>query len=180
MSLLCDITYGTAERLLTFFSTVFWNLTGLDQYYVFQDQNPAPIPYRSFMLGGLGDREWYYNVRTRVFELHARGISRKFLPALAIEFNQSVDGGDEGTRRIIYDLTKWVDSVTFKSYEGVFPHPMQLVAAWSLHSGVWPSFHNDDENQLKLTMMCGEDGKMFEKYIPENDTKTIDIDIESI
>jgi len=28
--------------------------------------------------------------------------------------------------------------------------------------------------------MYGEDGKMFEKYIPENDTETIDIQIESI
>ncbi len=163
MSVFCDVVYGTAERTWTFFSTLFWNLTGLDQYVVFQDLNPTPIPYRFYMLGGLGDREWYYNMRTRVFELKARGISRKFLPALTIEYNQRVDrGDDDGTRRIIYDLTKWVDSVTFISFDGIFPHPMQLVAAWSLHTGIWPSFHNDDENQLKLTMMCGADGNSYD------------------
>ena len=28
--------------------------------------------------------------------------------------------------------------------------------------------------------MCGEDGKMFEKYLPENETNTIDVDIKLI
>lgn len=28
--------------------------------------------------------------------------------------------------------------------------------------------------------MCGENGKMFQKYIPENETTAIDVDIKSI
>ncbi len=28
--------------------------------------------------------------------------------------------------------------------------------------------------------MCGENGKMFQKYIPENERETIDVDIKSI
>ena len=28
--------------------------------------------------------------------------------------------------------------------------------------------------------MCGKNGKMFEKYLPDNDTETIDVNIESI
>lgn len=162
-SVVCDFVQGTAECIWTFFSTMFWNLTGLDQYVVFQDQNPTPIPYRSYMLGGLGEREWYYNMRSRVFELKARGTSRKFLPAITIEFNQSIDdSNNDSSRHIMYDLTKWIDSVTFKSFDGVFPHPMQLVSAWSLHSGIWPSFHTDNEHQLKLTMMCGSDGNSYD------------------
>jgi len=158
MNAACDFIVGAAERTWSFGSTLVWNLTGLDQYYVFQDQNPTPIPYRSFWLGGLGDRSWYYNTRTRVFELNAKGAARKFIPVLAIEYNHRV----HEDHNIQYDLTKWLDSLTFKSVEGVFPHPMQLVAAWSLHSGIWSSFHNDDRNQIKLSMMCGDDGNTYD------------------
>lgn len=152
MSVIYDFIVGTAERIWTFGSTIAWNLTGLDQYVVFQDENPTPIPYRFYMLGGIGGREWFYNMRSRTFELNVRGVSRKFLPALTIEYFGSAD------RRLMYDLTKWLDTVTFRSTDGVFPHPMQLVAAWSLHSGIWPSFQNEVD---RLTMMCGADGNNY-------------------
>ncbi len=157
-----DCTAYVGERIFNFISTLVWNLTGYDQYFVFQDNCPTPIPYRVFMLGGTGRYKWYYNTRTREFEAWVEGAKREFLPALSLNIRQDYEGEDGPNNRYEYDLTKWLDTVKFKTVSGFFPHPMQLVAAWSLHSGVWPSFVTATDKTTRITMMSGLDGESYD------------------
>jgi hypothetical protein len=159
---LYDAVLYVGERIFNFFNTMIWNLVGYDQVYVFQDNCPTPIPYRAFMLGGTGRYKWYYNTRSREFEAWVEGAKRQFIPALSINIRQDYNDEDGPNNRYEYDLTKWLDTVKFKTVDEFFPHPMQLVAAWSLHSGIWPSFVSRPDKQTRITMVSGMDGETYD------------------
>ncbi len=154
--------FYVGERIFNFFNTMIWSLCGYDQVYVFQDNCPTPIPYRAFMLGGTGRYKWYYNTRSREFEAWIQGAKRQFIPALSINIRQDYTDEEGPNNRYEYDLTRWLDTVKFKTVDEFFPHPMQLVAAWSLHSGIWPSFVSRPDKQTRITMMSGMDGETYD------------------
>lgn len=159
---LYDATAYVFERIFSFGNSLVWNLTGYDQYYVFQDNCPTPIPYRAYMLGGTGRYKWYYNARTHEFEAWIEGAKKQFLPALSINIRQDYTSEDGPNNRYEYDLTRWLDTVKFKTTDDFFPHPMQLVSAWSLHSGIWPSFVTASNKTTRITMMSGMDGESYD------------------
>jgi hypothetical protein len=159
---LYDAVIYIGERIVNFFNTMIWSLCGYDQLYVFQDNCPTPIPYRAFMLGGTGRYKWYYNARSREFEAWIQGAKRQFIPALSINIRQDYTDEEGPNNSYEYDLTRWLDTVKFKTVDEFFPHPMQLVAAWSLHSGVWPSFVSRPDKQTCITMLSGMDGETYD------------------
>lgn len=142
---------AVVERIASFFGANLWNLSGLDAYYVFIDENPIPIHYPKFLIGGIYDKVWFYNVRTREFTYGlGEDTTVQYLPTLtAIYRSLNTDG--EFTS---FDITEHITRMTFKTLPGIFPTPMQLVGAWSLHSGIWPSMMQSRYRHI-ITMMDG-------------------------
>lgn len=149
-----DLVHGILNRTCSFAMTNFWNLSGLDAYYVFLDANPSSIPYPKFVLGGIYEQKWYYNTRTREFTYgDYRTTGRTYLPAIMGTYKHVRDDGYETA----YDITEFLNKLKFKSFPHIFPTPAQLLNAWSLHSGVWLSLERSGTHTL--TVMNGNNGE---------------------
>jgi hypothetical protein len=149
-----DLVHGILNRTCSFAMTNFWNLSGLDTYYVFLDENPSPIPYPKFVMGGIYEQKWYYSTRTREFSYgDYRSTARTYLPAIMGTYKHVRNDGDETT----YDITEFLNKLKFKSFPHIFPTPAQLLNAWSLHSGIWLSLERGGAHTL--TVMNGNTGE---------------------
>ncbi len=139
------IEYGV-ERVWSFGSAICNNLVGFDKYFVFLNNSCVPIPY-NFYGGARGDGNWLYDARNRVFQYCGgdSAMKRQVLPWLTMDLECTISG-----ERREYELSGWMESVTFFGPSGFFPHPLQILAAWSLHSRIWPSLMRDANTQLKI------------------------------
>ena len=156
------------RRVLSFLITVLMSLLGWDQEYVFLDNSPYPIPYSSFVIGGYYKFAWKYNARTHTFRALNHEQTEQNLPALSLEIDQSyVDrfGDDTGDEiKTQYNLSDWLSNIKFYSSKGHYPHPVQLISAWSLTSGIWFSYMSIAGNRIKtlIRMMNCNDGSDYE------------------
>ncbi len=133
------------ERVWSFGSAIFNNLIGFDRYFIFLNNSCVPIPYH-FYGGSRGEGSWLYDSRARVFQSCSSGEQkRQVLPWLTMDLECTIN--DE---RREYNLSEWMESVTFYAPAGHFPHPLQLLAAWSINSRVWPSLQREANTQLKI------------------------------
>lgn len=138
------IEYGL-ERTWSFGSAIFNNLIGFDRYFIFLNNSCVPIPYH-FYGGTRGEGAWLYDSRNKVFQsCNGDVLKRQVLPWLTMDLECTIR--DE---RCEYNLSDWMEGVTFYAPVGEFPHPLQLLAAWSLNSRVWPSLMRDANTQLKI------------------------------
>jgi hypothetical protein len=150
-SMIFNFISAVFERITSFFTTNAWNLSGLDTYYVFIDENPIPIHYPKFLIGGIYDKLWFYNVRTREFTYGLDTDTRiEYLPALTAIYRSFTTNREFST----FDITGDLIRMTFRTYPGIFPTPMQLVGAWSLHSGIWPSMMQTKYKHVITMMNC--------------------------
>jgi hypothetical protein len=152
------------RRILSFLLSILMSLLGWDQEYVFLDNSPYPIPYSSFVIGGYYKFVWRYNARTHTFRALNHEQTEQNLPALSLEVDQFyVDAfGDEIKTQ--YNLSDWLSNVKFYSSKGHYPHPVQLISAWSLTSGIWFSYMSIAGNRIKtlIRMMNCNDGSDYE------------------
>ncbi len=138
------IEYGL-ERTWSFGSAIFNNLIGFDRYFIFLNNSCVPIPYH-FYGGTRGEGAWLYDSRSRIFQSCTGGmLKRQVLPWLTMDLECTING-----ERCEYNLSDWMEGVTFYAAPGEFPHPLQLLTAWSLNSRVWPSLMRDANTQLKI------------------------------
>lgn len=138
------IEYGV-ERVWSFGSAICNNLVGFDRYFIFLNNSCVPIPYH-FYGGSRGEGAWLYDSRNRVFQsCTGETLKRQVLPWLTMDLECTIKG-----ERCEYNLSDWMESVTFYAPNGEFPHPLQLLAAWSLNSHVWPSLQHEANTQLKI------------------------------
>lgn len=136
--------YGV-ERIWSFGSAIFNNLIGFDRYFVFLNNSCVPIPYH-FYGGSRGDGAWLYDSRNKIFQsCSGDNLKRQVLPWLTMDLECTIR--DE---RCEYNLSDWMEGVTFYAPPNQFPHPLQILTAWSLNSRVWPSLLRDANTQLKI------------------------------
>jgi hypothetical protein len=138
------IDYGL-ERVWSFGSAIFNNLIGFDRYFIFLNNSCVPIPYH-FYGGSRGNGSWLYDSRNKVFQsCTGEVLKRQVIPWLTMDLECTIR--DE---RCEYNLSDWMNDVTFYAPPEQFPHPLQLLSAWSLNSRVWPSLMRDANTQLKI------------------------------
>lgn len=160
--------YGSVRylirRILSFFLTLLMNVLGWDQEYVFLDNSPYPIPYSQFVIGGYYKFVWRYNARTHTFRALNHEQSPQNLPALSLEVDQFYEDAFGDEIKTQYNLSEWLSEIKFFSSKGHFPHPVQLISAWSLSSGIWFSYMSVAGNRIKtvIRMMNSNDGADYE------------------
>ncbi len=135
----------TVERIWSFFTAVWYNICGFDRYFVFMDESPVPIPYMHF--GGYpGSNCWLYDARNKVFygcDNESKN-KKEFLPVLSMELIWNKGGELVGC-----DMSSWLERLQIYTYNERFPHPLQILSAWSLDSYIWPATKRQSKTVLE-------------------------------
>jgi hypothetical protein len=142
----------TTERVWSFMNAIWYNIVGFDKYFIFMDDSPVPIPY--WYYGGCpGDAAWLYDARNRIFFNCTDEANNKkaYLPVLSMDLNATFRNEDR-----VYDLSDWLSSVTFYTHDSSFPHPLQILSAWSLNSRMWPA--TKDVSNSSFNVIDGDTG----------------------
>lgn len=142
----------TTERIWSFMNAIWYNIVGFDKYFIFMDDSPVPIPY--WYYGGCpGEAAWLYDARNRIFFNCTDEANNKkaYLPVLSMDLNATFRNEER-----IYDLSDWLSSVTFYTHDSSFPHPLQILSAWSLDSGMWPA--TKDTSKTSFDVIDGDTG----------------------
>ncbi len=134
----------TTERICSFLTAIWYNILGFDKYFIFMDRSPVPIPYLYY--GGTpGHAAWIYDARNKTFTycVDDEKNKKEHLPVLAMDLiARRRDQMEE------WELSSWLENVTFYTHDEQFPHPLQLLSAWSLESKWWPATHAHSNSQL--------------------------------
>lgn len=142
----CGVFTWTGERIWSFVNALWYNITGFDKYFIFLDDSPVPIPY--WYYGGTpGSKAWLYDARNKVFYgcVDESLNKKENLPVLAMNLICKYRGDD-----VMYDMSEWLEGVTFYTNNENFPHPLQLLSAWSLENRFWPSTRERDSTALEV------------------------------
>jgi len=142
----------TTERIWSFMNAIWYNIVGFDKYFIFMDESPVPIPY--WYYGGCpGEAAWLYDARNRIFFNCTDEANNKksYLPVLSMDLNATFRNEDRA-----YDLSDWLSSVTFYTHDSSFPHPLQILSAWSLNSRMWPA--TKDVSKSSFNVIDGDTG----------------------
>ncbi len=134
----------TGERIWSFLNAIWYNIIGFDKYFMFMDRSRVPIPYLSY--GGTpGHAGWLYDARNKTFTYCVdEGKNKKeHLPVLAMDLiARRRDQYEE------WEMSSWLENVTFYTHDEQFPHPLQLLSAWSLESKWWPATHTHSQSRF--------------------------------
>jgi hypothetical protein len=142
----CGVFTWGGERIWSFLNAIWYNITGFDKYFIFMDNSPVPIPY--WYYGGTpGDDAWLYDARNKVFYNcdSYKENKKENLPVLAM--NLICKYRDE---TVMYDMSDWLEKVTFYTRDENFPHPLQLLSAWCLENRFWPATRESDITCLEV------------------------------
>ncbi len=134
----------TGERIWSFLNAIWYNIAGFDKYFIFMDRSPVPIPY-CYYGGTPGHAAWLYDARNKTFTYCVdEGKNKKeHLPVLAMDLiARRRDQFEE------WELSGWLENVTFYTHDEQFPHPLQLLSAWSLESKWWPATHAHSQSRF--------------------------------
>ncbi len=145
ISAICGACGWTVERIWSFFTAIWYNICGFDKYFVFMDESPVPIPYLNF--GGYpGSNCWLYDARNKVFYGcdNESQNKKEFLPVLSMELIWNKGGELVGC-----DMSAWLERLQIYTYNERFPHPLQILSAWSLDSYIWPATKKQSKTVLE-------------------------------
>jgi hypothetical protein len=153
VSAICGVCGWTVERIWSFFTALWNNICGFDRYFVFMDESPVPIPYMHF--GGYpGSNCWLYDARNKVFygcDNESKN-KKEFLPVLSMELIWQKSGELVGC-----DMSSWLERLQIYTYNERFPHPLQILSAWSLDSYIWPATKRQSKTILEtISAQTGE------------------------
>jgi len=145
ISAICGACGWTVERIWSFFTALWYNICGFDRYFVFMDESPVPIPYMHFG-GHPGSNCWLYDARNKVFygcDNESKN-KKEFLPVLSMELIWNKSGELVGC-----DMSAWLERLQIYTYNERFPHPLQILSAWSLDSYIWPATKRQSKTVLE-------------------------------
>jgi len=145
-SLTFNVMSWSCERVWSFLNAIWYNLIGFDKYFIFMDNSPVPIPYWYF--GGYpGNAGWIYDARNKTFTycVNEERNKKQYLPVLAIDLIARQHGALEQ-----WDVSSWLEDVTFYTHNEQFPHPLQLLSAWSLESRFWPATNSNSHTRFMI------------------------------
>ncbi len=145
-SMAFGIVSWTGERFWSFLNALWYNLIGFDKYFIFMDHSPIPIPYWYFG-GNPSNQAWLYDARNKTFTYCVdEGLNKKeHLPVLAMTLHTKYRGQTHDEM----DMSSWLENVTFYTHDEHFPHPLQLLSAWSLETRFWPATKYNSNTYLE-------------------------------
>ncbi len=135
------------ERTWSFVNALWYNLIGFDKYFIFMDNSPVPIPYWYFD-GHSGQGAWLYDARNKVFTYCGDDGNNKHehLPILAMTLHAKKYNNENDE----FDMCDWMENLTIYTHNEKFPHPLQLLSAWSLSSRFWPATQPNSNSWLEV------------------------------
>ncbi len=135
----------TVERIWSFFTALWYNICGFDKYFIFMDNSPVPIPYLHFG-GNPGSNCWLYDARNKIFYGcdDENKNKKEFLPVLSMEVIWQRRG-----EFVSSDMSSWLEQLQIYTYDERFPHPLQILSAWSLDSYLWPATMRSSKTLLE-------------------------------
>ncbi len=135
------------ERTWSFINALWYNLIGFDKYFIFMDNSPVPIPYWYFD-GHSGHGAWLYDARNKVFTYCVDEGNNKteHLPILAMALHAKKYNNENDE----FDMCDWMENLKIYTHNERFPHPLQLLSAWSLSSRFWPATQPNSNSWLEV------------------------------